>query len=190
MRFKNLMVLAFMMIHLLSCAEEIIMDNDPNLTIGLESVYFYKGQKFSGILKAIHPNGIVRLTNFKDGLEHGRTFDTFPNGNLAAEYFYDQGKYVGIHRAWYESGKARFRYEYNDAGQAHGDHWEWHDEGNVYRYTRYDQGITVGTKIWRKDGKIYANYTYTPERLYGVVGSKLCFKLKGDETNKKTVINP
>jgi antitoxin component YwqK of YwqJK toxin-antitoxin module len=165
------------------------MDNDPNLTIGLESIYFYKGQKFSGLMKSIHPNGTIRITRFKDGLEDGRMYDTFPNGNLESEYFYIEGKRVGTHQGWYENGKARFQYSYKN-GLADGDHWEWHEEGPVYRYARFEKGVNVGTKVWRRDGKIYSNYTYTPERLYGVVGSKLCFKLKGDETNKKTVINP
>ncbi len=173
-----------------ACAKTVVMDNDPELSIGLESVYFYKKQKFSGILKAVHPNGTVRLTEFKEGWEDGRAIDTFPNGNLAAEYFYRQGKFRGIHKAWYETGKARFRFEYNEKGEANGEHWEWYPEGNVYRYSRYEDGNLVGTKIWRKDGKVFANYTYTKERLYGVVGAKLCFKLKGDESNQKTVVNP
>ncbi len=190
MRIQLICVFCFILFSLPHCGGKIVMDNDPEITIGLESVYFYRGERFTGIMKAIHPNGIIRLTNFKDGLEDGRAFDTFPNGLLAAEYFYNKGKFVGVHRAWYESGKARFRYEYNEQGLAHGEHWEWHEEGNVFRYSRYENGVSIGTKVWRKDGKIYSNYAFTPERLYGVIGSKLCFKLKGDESNQKTVINP
>ncbi|MCE9500366.1 MAG: membrane-binding protein, partial [Leptospira sp.] len=98
-----------------------------------------------------------------------------------------KGKRVGIHKGWYENGNPRFWYEYKD-GLSDGDHWEWHEEGNPYRYGKYIKDQNVGQKVWRKDGKIFSNYVYTKEKLYGVVGSKLCFKLKGDETNKKTVI--
>jgi antitoxin component YwqK of YwqJK toxin-antitoxin module len=191
MKFKIFLFSYLFVMLLSSCGgEEILQDSDPNLSIGLESVYFYKGQPFTGVLKAVHPNGIVRLTRFKDGLENGRTFDVFPNGSLSAEYFYDKGKSVDRHRGWYASGKPRFSYDYNKDGLVEGEQWDWYEEGNVYRYARFSKGINIGTKVWRKDGKIYSNYTYTPERLYGVVGAKLCFKLKGDESNKKTVINP
>lgn len=188
MNLKHITIFIIMFTSLLHCGE-VVMDNDPEISLGLESTYFYKGQKFSGKMKSIHPNGTIRITSFLNGLEDGPTIDIFPDGQRSAEYFYKQGKRTGIHRGWYENGKARFQYSYQD-DLAVGDHWEWHEDGKVYRYAKFENGINVGTKVWRKDGKIYSNYTYSPERLYGVIGSKLCFKLKGDETNKKTIINP
>ncbi|TGN17715.1 membrane-binding protein [Leptospira idonii] len=164
------------------------MDNDPNFSIGYDSVYFYQGVPFTGIMKSVHPNGIIRVTEMKEGKEDGRTYDTYLNGQLAAEYFYRNGKSIGVHKGWYEDGKPRFEFSYDEEGLSDGDHWEWHEEGNPYRYGRFEKGNLIGQKVWRKDGKIFANYSYTSERLYGVLGSKLCFKLKGDETNQKTVI--
>ncbi|MCG6144560.1 toxin-antitoxin system YwqK family antitoxin [Leptospira bandrabouensis] len=188
MKLRTIFLFFVLITSLVHCGE-VVMDQDPDLSLGLESIYYYKGQKFSGKMKSIHPNGTVRITTFLNGLEDGLTSDTYPNGQISAEYFYKQGKRIGTHRGWYEDGKARFQFSYID-DLADGDHWEWYESGKVFRYAKFNKGLNVGTKVWRKDGKIYSNYTYSPERLYGVVGSKLCFKLKGDETNQKTVINP
>ncbi|HMZ61193.1 MAG TPA: membrane-binding protein [Leptospiraceae bacterium] len=179
-----LLLLSLLLIH---CGPEIHMDNDPNFTLGYESVFSYKGVPYTGIMLSVHPNGVRRETEYKDGLEHGKTSNTYADGRPAAEYFFEKGKRIGIHKGWYENGKPRFWYEYKD-GMAHGDHWEWHEEGIPYRYGRFENNVNIGQKVWRKDGQIYSNYIYTEQRIYGVQGSKLCFKLKGDETNTRTVV--
>jgi len=176
----------FFILLFINCSPEEYPENDPNFTLGYEGVVSYKGKIFSGFQIASYPNGLKRKIEIKNGLQDGRTFDIYPNGVLASEYFYKEGKKVGIHRGWYESGHPRFYYEYNSAGENHGDHWEWQDNGHVYRISKFENGRLIGEKIWRKDGQIYSNYIYTPEKLYGVKGSKLCLTVKGDDTKKKT----
>lgn len=181
---KNLFI-TILTLFVLHCSPEMHNENDPNFTLGYEGIIYYKGKLYSGLQIAEFPNGVKRVIEIKNGREEGRTYDTYSNGTLSAEYFYKNGRKVGIHRGWYEDGKPRFRYGYLD-GENHGENWEWQPDGKVYSFFKYDKGKLVGQKIWRKDGQIYANTIYTPEKVYGVKGSKLCFTVKGDETGKKT----
>jgi hypothetical protein len=146
----------------------------------------YKGEIFTGFQVTSFPYGVTRTAEFKNGLQDGRTFDIHQNGQLMSEYFYSNGKKVGIHKGWYESGKPRFWYEYNSNGENDKEHWEWLEDGRVYSISKYDNGKLIGQKIWRRDGLVYANTIYTPEKVYGVKGSKLCLTVKGDDTKKKT----
>ena len=170
----------------LYCSPPSYLENDPNFTYGLESILSYKGEIFTGFQVTPFPNGITRTAEFKNGLQDGRTFDIHQNGQLMSEYFYSAGKKVGIHKGWYPGGNPRFWFEYNDKGESNRDHWEWQENGNVYSIFSYDNGKLIGQKVWRKDGLVYANTIYTTEKVYGVVGSKLCLTVKGDDSKKKT----
>lgn len=177
--------LVFLFPIILNCSQEIHKENDPDFTLGYEGVIYYKGNLYTGVQVAEFPNGVKRVIEVRNGKEDGRTYDTYPNGSTSAEYFYKNGKKVGTHRGWYEDGTPRFHYEYSD-GENHGEHWEWQPDGKIYSLFKYNRGKIIGQKVWRKDGQIYANTIYTPEKVYGVKGSKLCFTVKGDDTGKKT----
>ncbi len=168
------------------CSSPSYPENDPNFSYGLESILSYKGEIYTGFQVTSYPNGVARTSEFKNGLQDGRTFDVHKNGQLMSEYFYSKGKKIGIHKGWYESGNPRFWYEYNDRGENNGTHWEWQEDGKVYSISKYDNGNLIGQKVWRKDGLVYANTIYTTEKVYGVQGSKLCLTVKGDESKKKT----
>jgi hypothetical protein len=177
--------LFFFILLLNFCSSETHPDNDPNFTLGENEIWYYKDKLYTGYQVAEYPNGVKRQSEFKEGLQDGLTFDVHPSGQIMAEYPYKAGKKVGVHKGWYDDGKPRFWFEYKD-GLNHGEHWEWLPTGKIYRYGRYDNDRIIGEKVWRKDGLIYSNYIYTPKKLYGVVGSKLCFTVKGDDTKKKT----
>ncbi len=179
-------LLFLFLLYNLYCSPPSYLENDPNFSYGLESVLSYKGEIFTGFQVTSFPYGVTRTAEFKNGLQDGRTFDIHQNGQLMSEYFYSNGKKVGIHKGWYESGKPRFWYEYNSNGENDKEHWEWLEDGRVYSISKYDNGKLIGQKIWRRDGLVYANTIYTPEKVYGVKGSKLCLTVKGDDTKKKT----
>ncbi|HNO22339.1 MAG TPA: hypothetical protein PKK94_05135, partial [Leptospiraceae bacterium] len=56
-----LLLLSLLLIH---CGPEIHMDNDPNFTLGYESVFSYKGVPYTGIMLSVHPNGVRRETEY------------------------------------------------------------------------------------------------------------------------------
>jgi hypothetical protein len=61
-----------------------------------------------------------------------------------------------------------------------------HENGKVYLYKKVEHGKEIGQKIWRADGKIYANYLYKESGLLGLTGGKLCRTVKGEDGKTKS----
>ena len=87
------------------------------------------------------------------------------------------GKYIGEHITYWENGKKSKVAQFKDGFQ-HGDYIEWYTNGKVYTYTLYEMGVVKGHKVWRKNGRIYANYIHKNGQNIGLSGGKLCVNAK------------
>lgn len=139
----------------------------------------YKGAAYTGIVVEQFPMAETqRESAYKNGLLHGlqEDFNT-RNGQKLASRKYRAGEKVGIHRSWFEDGKRRSHHEYRD-GHLEGESWEWHHSGHPSLFTKFENGKMLGKKMWREDGKIYMNYVFTENGVYGVPGTRLCFQIR------------
>jgi antitoxin component YwqK of YwqJK toxin-antitoxin module len=68
------------------------------------------------------------LSNYKNGLVHGKNSGVFKNGQLSYEEEYFFGQRDGTHQAWYENGK-------------------------LAEIRKYDKGILISAKCWDESGK-------------------------------------
>ncbi len=162
------------------CGKIEIAATDPGIEYD-GATLIYKKEKFSGYLVTeFEANGVLRKTPYLGGILEGKEVEIFPNGQIASERFYKEGKRVGVHKGWFENGQIRFQYEYED-GLMHGSLWEWNKKGELYSYAKMNKGEEIGRKVWREDGQIYANYVFRNGRTVGLPGAKLCRQIKGDE---------
>jgi|GEM_PF-573007 len=180
---KKRLIGIFLLIPILVlCAPKKILDPDPNLSRDASGlVLLYQNKPFTGILVVNLGTGNRREIEFLNGKQDGSMKEFYEDGKLAAHYIYKQGEKVGTHKGWYENGNLRFHYEYDENGNQHGDIWEWTENGKVYLYKKVEHGKEIGQKIWRADGKIYANYLYKETGLLGLTGGKLCRTVKGED---------
>lgn len=184
---KGLMGIILLIPLLISCSPTKIKDQDPNLSrdpSGL--ILLYHDKPFTGILEVKLGTGNKREIEFLNGKQDGSMKEFYEDEKLAAHYIYKQGEKVGTHKGWYENGNLRFHYEYDENGNLQGDVWEWTENGKVYLYKKVEHGKEIGQKIWRADGKIYANYLYKESGLLGLTGGKLCRTVKGEDGKTKS----
>lgn len=84
------------------------------------------------------------------------------------------GRKEGTHRGWYETGKLRFEYHFND-DQFDGSYKEWFSDGKLFRNMNYEKGQESGIQqSWNPNGQLKMNYLIKDERRYGLLGTKNC----------------
>ncbi len=140
-----------------------------------QDTLFYKGTKFSGHVFHLYPTKDTAFTiSFLNGLQEGITRKWYTNKVLAEDRFYLKGKKEGIHQAWWEDGKPKFRFNViNDA--YHGNLKEWYGSGQLAKDFNYINGQEEGSqKMWWADGRFRANYVVRSGRKFGSIGVKLC----------------
>lgn len=165
------------------CARPRVPAFDPDITRSNGAV-LYRGAPFSGVLIELDVvSGVRSESEYDSGKLDGMRREFYADGALASERSFRSGGKVGVHRGWFPDGRLRFLYEF-ESDRHHGRFVEWHPGGRIARYARYQHGAELGARIWRADGKIYANYIYTPERKIGLTGGRLCDPVRGDAAGR------
>lgn len=154
-----------------------LASNDSSFKMSPEGLR-YKGELFTGT--TVDRWQVRRETPYVNGKIHGVMQEFHPDGRLASERRHENGEKVGLHRGWWPDGKMRF-YEHYENGRRHGEFWNWSNQGLLVEYAVYENGDEIGRKKWRRSGTIYANYVYTPKRLLGLAGGRLCFKIEANQ---------
>ena len=73
----------------------------------------------------------------------------WPNGKLQYEEAYQNSKYHGVCRGWYESGQLRYEWPHQN-GQPHGVCKWWHEDGLLRREHYYLYGEQVSQEEYRE----------------------------------------
>src|SRR5262245_23650011 len=81
-----------------------------------------------------------------------------PNGELAAEWTYDEGWLWGPRRFWSEEGRLQTA-SYIIRGWIHGALRRWHKDGAKAEIAVYRYGIKVRSKKWNQQGKVIEDFT-------------------------------
>lgn len=115
----------------------------------------------------------AKATNLKDAQ---RQVTYYSNTKMATERFYLGDQKVGTHRTWYPSGqlKSRSSFSLPNTMELFED---WHDNGKLARQIRFENGMEVSTKVYRRSGQIYINRVIRNGRMYGLPGGKACFRV-------------
>ena len=164
---------------LVACRREYrIAFDEKELTIVAGRLH-YRGAPLNGEVTREYAGVNARqITEYRDGLEHGRQRTWAENGTLVEERQYREGKKTGVHRGYFPDGKDRFFAEFEDDRYVN-EYWSWHANGKVAEFKRYDTGGRVLVyKHWRESGQIYRNEVYAENLEQGMPGVKLCNSIK------------
>ena len=151
-------------------------------------VYFFKRNKFSGIILAKNSDKtITAFTSIYKGEKHGLYRSYYNNGKLFEVRQYKNNMATGRHYGYYRNGNMQFDYLYFDEKKV-GYFKKWFSNGSPYLFANYkddkEEGLQQG---WRPNGKLFLNYVAKDGRSYGLQETMLCYTLK-DEELKSTAI--
>ena len=140
-----------------------------------QDTLFYLGNKFSGHVYTLYPNGDSLFSGaFLNGKEEGIFKKWYPNGQLVESRIYIDGTKEGFHQGWWENGTKKFEYHFLNA-EHDGELKEWMETGQPYRFFHYVKGYEEGSqKMWWSNGSIRANYVIKNGKRYGLLGLKIC----------------
>lgn len=176
---KGILFSFLTVVFFLQCQRELTLTaGDPSLKFS-GGRWLFQGKPFSGRLREPLPDAI-RLTQYKDGIEHGEQTMRAQSGVLVEERFYKEGKKHGVHRGWFLNGQDRFYSEFSDDQYA-GEHWTWHANGKVAEFKKYaPDGQILAHKHWRESGQIYRNQVFAAKATTtaGMPGVKICNTVK------------
>lgn len=175
---------------LFSCARE---DQEQRVQYNSESFTEVKGElryngvSFTGWLLSVDAvNKTKNSSHYKDGFKHGKEKKNYLSGGQAEERWYDAGIKVGVHKAWWPSGKPKFEYHFDTSGAYHGSVTEWYPSGQCYKKFHFIHGREAGRQqMWQGDGTLRANFTTVDGERYGLIGLKKCYTVNtANETIK------
>lgn len=163
-------------------SHQIVNASDENLKLD-NGVLFYNESPFDGTLVSYYKTEKLKSKiQYINGKKHGAEIQWYINGNKLMERFYHEGFKTGIHKSWWEDGKPKFEYHFNQKGEFHGTVKEWYKNGQPYRYCNYVEGKEHGSqRMWKGDGSIKANYEVVNGERFGLIGLKRCYNVKVNE---------
>jgi antitoxin component YwqK of YwqJK toxin-antitoxin module len=132
-------------------------------------------EKFSGVVYTLFSNGdTAQIAGYLDGKEEGRSRRWYVGRRVQEDRYFRAGHKEGWHRGWWENGKPRFMYHF-DNDEYSGVVEEWSETGIVSKRFHYRAGHEEGLQqLWWADGSLRANYIVRGGEQYGLIGRKLC----------------
>lgn len=149
--------------------------------------YCVAGQKYSGILRQLYPNGKVKsYRSIWEGMLHGTYRSFYENGQVFEVRQYKNNLSTGRHYGyWAESGKMKFDFSYYE-DKREGKQKKWYKSGKPLIVLNYEDDHEVGLQqAWRENGKLYVNYVVKDGYMYGLQQTALCYKLVNQEVESK-----
>jgi len=158
--------------------------NDPNLLVD-NGVLLFKTKPFSGHLIEFYKTQKIKSeTQYLNGLKDGPEKYWYKSGAEASLRWYSKSKKINKHLGYWENGKIKFKYFFNQKGEYNGQVNEWFNSGSIYKSFNYENGMEVGAqKLWRADGSIRANYFVNNGERFGLIGLKKCEGVSSREIN-------
>jgi antitoxin component YwqK of YwqJK toxin-antitoxin module len=104
-----------------------------------DGVLFYRGEAFTGI-----------------------AVDFWPNGQLEAEQYYEQGTEYGLMRSWHDNGVLSFEATLS-AACVEGIGREWHRNGQLKKEYEVEEAIYLWRKEWDEQGVLVRDYVLTED---------------------------
>lgn len=146
----------------------------------------YKGTLFTGVAKLFLDNSknLKYIVTYQNGIKNGVSKRWYDNGNINYETQYVNGRKQGLTKVWYKNGQLQSEATYFK-GVIHGKKVTWYATGEKQKERKLRYGQEHGLqKAWRKTGKLYANYEAVNGRIFGLLGSNMCYKLEDEKVKK------
>lgn len=159
---------------------------DSNLRLG-NGVYYYKSKPFSGFLKEVYKNDVLKgIGSYYQGMQHGITKTFYPSGAARDIRSYRENIGYGKHYGYWENGNRKFAFVYY-YDKREGIQKQWYESGSPYAFLNFKDDREHGLqRAWRENGKSYINYEAKDGFRYGLQKSALCYTLN-DEVVKSVV---
>jgi len=174
--------LYFLMLLLIACNDNassmIISDSHNDLELN-NGILFFGNETFNGTIISRYVNQSMKSEiQYLKGKKNGFERHWYKNHTLAIDRTYHNGLKVGIHYGFWENGKKKFIYHFNDQGAYEGSVKEWFRTGQLLRHFNYVNGRESGKQqMWLENGKLRANYEVIDDERYGLIGLKKCYQL-------------
>ena len=117
---------------------------------GMELVYYLSEPNkilvpddYTGVVFKCKDGKVIALLNYKDGKWIGVHRVWYENGQLKEEIYYKDGKEDGLHRVWYENGQLSYEGNKKD-GEPYGLSRYWHENGQL-RFEEYSSKVKSET---------------------------------------------
>ncbi|MDO6802073.1 toxin-antitoxin system YwqK family antitoxin [Wenyingzhuangia sp. 1_MG-2023] len=146
----------------------------------------YQGVLFTGVAKEYMKDGktLKYLVTYSEGLKNGISKRWYDNGNKNYETQYVNGRKQGLTKIWFRSGELQSEATYFK-GVVHGIETIWYSTGEKQKERILHYGQEKGMqKAWRKNGKLYANYEAVNGRIFGLLGSNMCYEVENEIVKK------
>lgn len=159
-----------------------VLINDSNLLL-MNGVYLTNHKRYSGIIKELYPNKMVKnLRSVYHGMLHGTYKSFYENGLPYEVRRYKNNMATGRHYAYWPDGKTlKFDFLYYEE-KREGLQRKWYKSGKPYIFSYYtddhEDGLQRG---WRENGKLYLNYVAKDGHTYGLQQTALCYTLIDEE---------
>lgn len=136
---------------------------------------FYNNGQLSGIMryehgclvdtvKEYHPNGAKkRVAPYKNCEWDGTTYVWDSTGTLIAEWPYNNGKRIGVHRKWYPDGKLKEVAGFDSLGQKDGLTGEYYSDGKPKWEAQYEKGNIKESHEFYENGQQKSERVYEPD---------------------------
>jgi antitoxin component YwqK of YwqJK toxin-antitoxin module len=104
MSFRSFIVITIA-IAIVACnrTEKVEMNEDG--TVKKRTIYLNSDKSSYREIDYYDGKQIKGMHEFEDGLQHGRSFNYYPNGNIQSVFYYDKGNLTSIARHYNQSGK-------------------------------------------------------------------------------------
>lgn len=149
----------------------------------LEGKWYYQNQPFSGQAETHHPNGaLAENIGFYNGKKEGIAQKWYPDSLLQKESFYRANKLDGVVKVWSPNPNSILIVESNYVnGVRNGFQTRWYRNGQMLRRAHLNMGKEEGMQqAWLKNGKIYINYEAKNGRTFGLRKANLCYELEDE----------
>ncbi|WP_339750968.1 hypothetical protein [Algoriphagus aquimarinus] len=178
---KNSSILLLLLSVAISCTEsEHLFIQASNSELELENgVLYYLAKPFTGSVITTYPDGkLASEIQYEEGRKDGEEKNWYEDRTLALERSYSEGYKTGIHRGWWPDGTLQFEYHFNQTGEYNGAVKEWYANGQSLKEFNFVEGMEMGSqKLWQEDGRIKANYEVRGGERFGLIGLKKCHTL-------------
>lgn len=147
-----------------------------------EGVFLYNQTPYTGVAVSSYPNGTLATeTTYSEGKRHGSLKRWFRDGTLSFVAQYQQGKQHGVSESYWRNGQLRSRARF-EHGIAEGVQEQWYSSGQLFKRTQLVHGQEQGLQqSWRENGALYNNYEARNGRTFGLKRASLCFQLDDEK---------
>jgi antitoxin component YwqK of YwqJK toxin-antitoxin module len=147
----------------------------------LNGTVLLDNEPFTGSIYTLFPDtqDTTRIVRYLMGKEHAIWKQFYPAGRLLDQREFSRGLKVGDLVAWWENGKKKLHYRFEN-DEYEGTCREWNEDGTLVQEMNYRRGHEEGSqKMFYDNGKVRSNYLVRDGRRYGLLGTKNCVNVSG-----------